>query len=250
MIKFFRKIRQKLLSKNKVSSYVLYAVGEIVLVVIGILIALAINDWNEKRKGLLTKNTLLRAIEIEFTQNLEQLDTVLKYDNLVVQSSFEFLQIRPDDSVADSTAYLRQLLQNTSWTWTFDPQNGALQSGISSGEINLISDEILTNMLFSWKDLVADAREDELRALNTRMEAKSVIEKHVRNVDYRSTDRTELGSSKFTSDYMGLMLDPLFEDYISDRYSRTLDAVNELNSVRATNLKILELVREELSSEN
>lgn len=50
MIKFFRKIRQQLLSENKFSKYLLYALGEIVLVVIGILIALQINTWNENQK--------------------------------------------------------------------------------------------------------------------------------------------------------------------------------------------------------
>jgi len=50
MIKFFRHIRQKLLNENRISKYLLYAIGEIILVVIGILIALQINTWNEKSK--------------------------------------------------------------------------------------------------------------------------------------------------------------------------------------------------------
>jgi|TARA_R110002020_G_scaffold396281_1_gene606303 sensor domain CHASE-containing protein len=50
MIKFFRKIRQRMLSESKFSRYLLYAIGEIILVVIGILIALQINTWNEERK--------------------------------------------------------------------------------------------------------------------------------------------------------------------------------------------------------
>ena len=50
MIKFFRKIRHQLLSESKFSKYILYAIGEIILVVIGILIALQINNWNENRK--------------------------------------------------------------------------------------------------------------------------------------------------------------------------------------------------------
>jgi len=50
MIKFFRKIRQNLLMENKTGKYFKYAIGEIVLVVIGILIALQINNWNEGRK--------------------------------------------------------------------------------------------------------------------------------------------------------------------------------------------------------
>ncbi|MFI1770263.1 DUF6090 family protein [Thalassobellus citreus] len=51
MIKFFRKIRQNMLTENKFSKYLLYAIGEIVLVVIGILIALSINNQNESRKN-------------------------------------------------------------------------------------------------------------------------------------------------------------------------------------------------------
>jgi len=59
MIKFFRKIRQNLLMENKTGKYFKYAVGEIVLVVIGILIALQINNWNEKRKLQNETNTYL-----------------------------------------------------------------------------------------------------------------------------------------------------------------------------------------------
>lgn len=60
MIKFFRRIRQHLITQNKVSKYLLYAIGEIVLVVIGILIALSINNWNERNKTRkLEKSTLL-----------------------------------------------------------------------------------------------------------------------------------------------------------------------------------------------
>ncbi len=59
MIKFFRNIRRKLATENKVASYLRYAIGEVILVVVGILIALQVNNWNEERKfnneGLLPK---------------------------------------------------------------------------------------------------------------------------------------------------------------------------------------------------
>ena len=51
MIKFFRKIRQQMINENKTSNFLKYAIGEIVFVVIGILIALQINTWNENRKA-------------------------------------------------------------------------------------------------------------------------------------------------------------------------------------------------------
>ena len=63
MIKFFRKIRKQLLSENKVNKYLLYAVGEIILVVIGILIALQINNLNEAKKT--------RAQEVAYLKNIK-----------------------------------------------------------------------------------------------------------------------------------------------------------------------------------
>lgn len=67
MIKFFRRIRQKLITENRIRTYLVYALGEIVLVVIGILIALSINNWNEIRKNRHAEQelykTLIRALE-------------------------------------------------------------------------------------------------------------------------------------------------------------------------------------------
>lgn len=67
MIKFFRKIRQNLIMENKTSKYFKYALGEIILVVIGILIALSINNWNEDRKNEKYQQEILTLIN----QNLQ-----------------------------------------------------------------------------------------------------------------------------------------------------------------------------------
>ena len=62
MIKFFRHIRQNLIMENKTPKYFKYAIGEIILVVIGILIALQINNWNENRKSDIFENEILTQI--------------------------------------------------------------------------------------------------------------------------------------------------------------------------------------------
>ena len=74
MLKFFRRIRQNLLSENKFSKYMLYAIGEIILVVIGILIALQINNWNEGRKDRAKEQELLAQLRSEYQSNLDQLN--------------------------------------------------------------------------------------------------------------------------------------------------------------------------------
>ncbi len=63
MLKFFRKIRQKLIEQNKVRNYILYAIGEIALVVIGILIALRVNNWYEIRKTITLEKSYLSDIK-------------------------------------------------------------------------------------------------------------------------------------------------------------------------------------------
>ncbi|MGB5269500.1 MAG: DUF6090 family protein, partial [Eudoraea sp.] len=71
MIKFFRKIRQRLVSENKFSKYLIYAFGEIILVVIGILIALQINNWNEERKDRRLEKEYIARLKGEMLKNLE-----------------------------------------------------------------------------------------------------------------------------------------------------------------------------------
>ena len=83
MIKFFRHIRQRLISENKTSKYFKYAIGEIVLVVIGILIALQINNWNEQRKQNLNLRELysillldIKADSVSYGKNLNELKCI------------------------------------------------------------------------------------------------------------------------------------------------------------------------------
>ena len=78
MIKLFRKIRQDLLMENKTGKYFKYAVGEILLVVIGILIALGINNWNENRKYRKQEVEILKSFKKSIENDLVQLDGAFK----------------------------------------------------------------------------------------------------------------------------------------------------------------------------
>ncbi|MCB0770394.1 MAG: hypothetical protein KDC00_08315 [Flavobacteriales bacterium] len=79
MIKFFRSIRQRMIKENRVSKYLLYAIGEIVLVVIGILIALQINNWNENRKNTHRIEGYTRSLIEDLAKDSLQLTEALHY---------------------------------------------------------------------------------------------------------------------------------------------------------------------------
>ena len=169
MIKFFRKIRQKLLSENKFSKYLLYAVGEILLVIIGILIALSINNWNEHRKLKIEEQSSLKDLRGEVASNIEALEHALKIHQISYEKGLKFnelfnnraaFEVMPDSVFIDD--FFKMVNPNT-----FDPRLGILNSLISSGKINNISNKELMYSLSSLEDQIKDALEDQEKIDNT-----------------------------------------------------------------------------------
>ena len=87
MIKFFRHIRQRLLSENKFSKYLVYAIGEIVLVVIGILIALQINNWNENRKESKKEDQLIDVLITDLQSKKREFTTDLSIGKSIIRNA-------------------------------------------------------------------------------------------------------------------------------------------------------------------
>ena len=81
MIKFFRRIRQKLLSDNKISKYLIYALGEIALVMIGILLALQVNNWNQNHKNVNKELAFLQRLQSDIVADTLMLNNFLNIVN-------------------------------------------------------------------------------------------------------------------------------------------------------------------------
>ena len=79
MFKFFRKIRQRLLTENKFSKYILYAIGEILIIVFGVLIAVQINNWNEQVKKDKTIASVFETIKKNLIQDVKEVDKVIQF---------------------------------------------------------------------------------------------------------------------------------------------------------------------------
>jgi len=112
MIKFFRKIRQNLIMENKTSKYFKYAIGEIILVVIGILIALQINNWNENKKANITEVYVLKEVLSNLNEDAIILNDIInqrKKAKLSVAKMLNYLQkenIRQDTLEKDIVNFL------------------------------------------------------------------------------------------------------------------------------------------------
>lgn len=106
MIKFFRHIRQKLLAENRFTKYLLYAAGEILLVVIGILIALQINNANEWKKERIYEKYILREISANLNADLVQIEQILR-QRRKTQKSIVRMQtyLKNENIIKDSLVY-------------------------------------------------------------------------------------------------------------------------------------------------
>lgn len=163
MINFFRKIRKELAAENNVVKYLRYAIGEIILVIIGILIALSINNWNENRKLKIEEQNSLKDLRTEVAVNIEALSSTIETNKIAYDIGQKFDNLFDDreafDVMPDSVFradYLRMIYNST-----FDPNMGILNSMISSGKINNISNKELLYLLSSLDDLITDALEDQ-----------------------------------------------------------------------------------------
>ena len=157
MIKFFRKIRQNLLSENKFSKYLLYASGEIILVVIGILIALQINNWNEQRKVAIAEQRILKGIRDELKSNIDKLQSVNAYNKQSLESARILAQFYTNPSKliefsSDSILKLSYSLPGQ----LFIPKIGISNSIISSGQISYIKNNEIKQSIASLQDEVTE----------------------------------------------------------------------------------------------
>ncbi|MEM5566162.1 hypothetical protein WNY78_13665 [Psychroserpens sp. AS72] len=101
MIKFFRKIRQKMLNENRFSKYLLYAIGEILLVVIGILIALQINNLNQSRQDQSQLKSSLEFVKQNLNEDIKNLNKQIEYNEHIQEAidiSFRIIFLPEDEN--------------------------------------------------------------------------------------------------------------------------------------------------------
>lgn len=162
MIKFFRKIRQQLLSKNQVSKYLVYAFGEIILVVIGILIALGINNLNQERINKNTEQIYLHGLEEEFKTSKLKLEELIQVNQGNIDGAKSILKYIADPNNSPAEKEFSQLLyQSFSSDIAFNPNNSLLNEMINSGNLKILSNSDLRRLLTNWISTLEDIKRQE-----------------------------------------------------------------------------------------
>ena len=158
MIPFFRKIRKKMADDNRPLQYMRYAAGEIALVVVGILIALQINNWNEAQKELKKEQQILLNLREEFQQNIKELQFDHQINEGCINAIVALLNF--DVSKDFETKTIDSLIGQMYNYASFDARLGVMNDIISSGKLELIRDPKLKYALNQWTGELEDYKED------------------------------------------------------------------------------------------
>lgn len=162
MIKLFRRIRQGLIAKNNVSSYFLYALGEIVLVVIGILIALAINNSVETQKLRAKEQNYLIGLQNEFEISRSKLEELISVNSQNYEGAKTMLDyISGDKKWPGEADFSKLMIKTFSYDVSFNPNNSLLDEMINSGSLKDISNNQLRIRLTTWISTLEDIARQE-----------------------------------------------------------------------------------------
>jgi hypothetical protein len=170
MLTFLRKIRKSLIESGSARKYLLYASGEIALVVIGILIALQINIWNQARIERHQEELLLKEIHSEFLINKQDLTNTLQHYKRVYEKQESIIKSFPIDEQSHDLDSLALLLQRSNTVLDADLSEGTVSALINSSAFEIISNNELRTLLVQWKDLVADYQKAEAMAIKFTVE--------------------------------------------------------------------------------
>jgi hypothetical protein len=237
MIKFFRKIRQKMLTENKFSKYLLYAIGEIVLVVIGILIALQINNWNETNKLQKRELTLLSELNTNLKINIINLEKDIEIQNKSIKS-FDYILNLPNSNLPYNDSIPIYLL-DIEYAPDVILVSSAFQTLKSSG-LEIIQSDSLRIEIVNLFEVDYPNLMQETRRLEDQLWSVVVIplfQKHLRN-DNRGW---------IPNDYDSWLKDKEFFNMVSFRASlRTASTSYKKKAVEQTK-NVIHLIEKEIS---
>jgi len=230
MIKFFRKIRYKLLSEKRLNKYLFYAIGEILLVVIGILIAVGIGEWRQEIKK---KNQLIayyQGLSHDLNQDKTRLDElIVLFDNAVVGivnevDKMQLNSYNEDSLYSNVPSWLVYIIE-------FTPNNPTYTEIVSSGKLQLFNNkEIKSDILNMYGNLYPElqfrqnASNEFIR--NLRTDVLMDTYRWMKMLDNDNKSRTDL-----------ILKNPKFHinhDWLKDKHSdKYLKFENYLNVSRA-----------------
>jgi hypothetical protein len=250
MIKIFRKIRQKLVNEGKTTNYLKYAIGEILLVVVGILIALQVNNWNENKKNKTAETVYLKEMLKDFEINLQRSNEItIEIDELITkliglleQSALE----KPNISL-DSINKVFTLINSMP---TYTSTDRVYNNLIGSGDFKLITNGELKTELANYNkavDLIKLVQSThEMELVNSFqpyiiefLDFQSVVNFRVK--DYQLPPAVE------ENKILDIIGERHFRNIITLKLTILSDLLNQNINIKQINLKLVNLIKKQIN---
>lgn len=241
MIKLFRQIRKSLLMENRTSKYFKYAIGEIILVVIGILIALQINNWNENRKLNASELILLKDISKNLKSCLTELESTLKFNQLTFNRNKLILN-HLDNKLPYSKKLDSAFVTLVNWSspyFTFTAYETLKSKGIDIIKNDSIKQGIIEIYESDYAYLVKDYDQSEWVLAQSVVFPTSV--NHIRKID-DNTSRP--------NDYKSLQSNNQFKNMIGEILDVRKTGIIKMQHVVKKTEKLLKKIESEINSRN
>lgn len=243
MIKFFRRIRQKLLSENKFSKYLFYAIGEIVLVVIGILIALQINNSNEIRKNRNKEKVILETLLSDLKTNEKLIEEGFADYEWKTSLSEKMANLFGNEFEKEKLVFIDSILYWSAEYSSIELINNSILSLTTSDRLELLQNQSLKQQIVKYPTYIElyKEREDLIRSIVVN-EIRPNLEKHISLQKWWNLPET------LESDYKTLMNDRTISNNYLNRLFQTRDALERLKKLNIGNDSLISSIKIELKN--
>ena len=250
MLKLFRKIRQNLLNEGKTTKYFKYAFGEIILVVIGILIALQINNWNENRKTTIEETAILESLYENLILANQQSEVLITSEKALKQLLIRILDIQPDTSETNKTAITDSIFKVAVWDlYSNLPIVNTYVNLKNTNKLSLIKSKTLnekfTDLDFQFSKL-NDLLEDRLSVHQIRIDA--ILENDINFIPILKTTIEDINlTNELSNNYEDVLTDKRIRNLIGLKLSITQDVINSRENLDNKMRQLTSLIKSEIN---
>ncbi|OMP32348.1 DUF6090 family protein [Mangrovimonas sp. DI 80] len=260
MITFFRNIRQNLLSEGRTAKYLKYAIGEIILVVIGILIALQINTWQQHHKDRLTERDLLNRIKVDLENDIKGFEDIKAFkqtQNITCLRLLDFY-IHPTEQAYDTIQFLNDIHFAQYFTLP-NYHRTSYETSVSTGNILKIANQKLaTDISNYYNDIELEQHvSDTKRFINAFVEQNLITKyrlssKYINALDglggkymmerYQNDQRPVLQVKDITNDVS-------LENYLNDLSIRLIIGIKYLEAEQQWGQQLIDTINNYLNEQ-
>lgn len=219
MLRFFRQIRKKLIKEDNVRKYIWYALGEILLVMVGILLALQVNNWNEQRKAESEERVILISLNDDLKIAISESKEMILRDSLGVVIMRDFLLGNDLNKYADNQLTVDSMITVAIWgVGQSTPVIQTYNDIKSSGKTVLIQNEDIRNK-FAFLEYTANAIRNNLddKMIVQQFQVDEIVAKYLDMVTYMERVDTGANYLKMNSDYDSILENKEFRNTIASK---------------------------------